>query len=481
MKTISTLLLLLLLAYPLQAQTVIANPDMNVALVNSSVFGNVLTNDLPSTNDTAHVYLLRQAAHGYSVLNLDGTYSYFPNENYCGKDAFRYQVCIGNKCDTATVNITIVCDIITDELYAQTDYFLIDTASFFSASNILLSNDIDPEQLQVTNASLYKPFQQGNGTLSPSGQLDYTSSGYIGYDTLQYVAMSGTTANITNAVVRTIPNFTKGFAGDDAFVLFQNDTLCAKVTLNDIGIPSNYQYNRYLYAYHGEINMNTDGTFCYIPDAGYIGSDHFYYKIGAGANAVWATAYILVLSPTFCEPVSRKDSLCIVPNGSGSVLLQLNDVTCGNSMYQIHIAPAHGAANITPNGLLYYSTNQYLANHDRVTYEVCNTAHCDTASLYITISPACATIPIPLYLQENSAENVLLYPTIATTTLHLESKNNALQNVEIRDIQGNTIKKYTYTIATNTTTITVDDLASGMYYLVAQIANRIVSRKFIKE
>ena len=44
-----------------------------------------------------------------SVNNLKGEATYMPNPDFCGKDTFTYEICIGSKCDTADVIVTIEC------------------------------------------------------------------------------------------------------------------------------------------------------------------------------------------------------------------------------------------------------------------------------------------------------------------------------------------------------------------------------------
>jgi gliding motility-associated-like protein len=46
---------------------------------------------------------------GYAELQINGTVTYTSNEDYCGLDAFAYEICNEIGCDTATVNLMIKC------------------------------------------------------------------------------------------------------------------------------------------------------------------------------------------------------------------------------------------------------------------------------------------------------------------------------------------------------------------------------------
>ncbi len=72
--------------------------------------GNVSTNDSDLDGPGATFTNTSSPANGTLVFNTDGTYTYTPNPNFTGTDAFNYQVCDGgtpNLCANATVTITV--------------------------------------------------------------------------------------------------------------------------------------------------------------------------------------------------------------------------------------------------------------------------------------------------------------------------------------------------------------------------------------
>jgi VCBS repeat-containing protein len=96
--------------------TVVSVDDVPVAVNDNETVNEdgVLTatvtgNDTPS-GDGGNVWtLVSTTTHGTLVFNTDGTYTYTPNANYNGPDAFTYKVCDADgDCSTATVNITVI-------------------------------------------------------------------------------------------------------------------------------------------------------------------------------------------------------------------------------------------------------------------------------------------------------------------------------------------------------------------------------------
>jgi gliding motility-associated-like protein len=75
-------------------------------------------NDIVSDTGKTTIKLIPKANGGKgpnngvvtSVDNATGSMVYMPNFDFCGKDTFTYEICLGTKCDTADVYITIECN-----------------------------------------------------------------------------------------------------------------------------------------------------------------------------------------------------------------------------------------------------------------------------------------------------------------------------------------------------------------------------------
>ena len=86
-----------------------AKTDFFQVIPNQSNTLNVLANDDIPDPDNITVSIIEPPLAGSATVNPDNTIDYAPNANYCGEDAFLYQLCDLNNCDTAFVLISIPC------------------------------------------------------------------------------------------------------------------------------------------------------------------------------------------------------------------------------------------------------------------------------------------------------------------------------------------------------------------------------------
>lgn len=86
--------------------------DTDTTMIDQSVVTNVLGNDsINGVFDT--IYILTPPSNGTVVMNLDGTVTYTPNEDYCNSatpDSYTYVLCNTAGCDTALVTILVLCE-----------------------------------------------------------------------------------------------------------------------------------------------------------------------------------------------------------------------------------------------------------------------------------------------------------------------------------------------------------------------------------
>ncbi|MCB0546405.1 MAG: T9SS type A sorting domain-containing protein, partial [Phaeodactylibacter sp.] len=99
---------------PMGGGMLTANNDVASTDVNTSVTIDVLGNDfLPGAVESLTITV--DPDNGTAGVNLDNTITYTPGDDFCGTDAFTYEVCVGGTCSTAEVSLTIDCPVFYPE------------------------------------------------------------------------------------------------------------------------------------------------------------------------------------------------------------------------------------------------------------------------------------------------------------------------------------------------------------------------------
>ena len=72
---------------------------------------------------------------------------------------------------------------------------------------------------------------------------------------------------------------------------------------------------------------------------------------------------------------------------------------------------------------------------------------------------------------------LVLYPNPATTVLNIDNKSNeTITNVAIYNVNGSLVKE-----AKGTSTVSVSELQTGIYFVKIQLKDRVMNYKFIKK
>ncbi|MBP7948194.1 MAG: tandem-95 repeat protein [Verrucomicrobiales bacterium] len=193
---------------------------------------------VPSTGDgvlandtgTAPVTAVKDTdpAHGSLTFNADGTFTYTPQSNYNGSDAFTYHAhdSTGDSAP-ATVNITITAVndapvAVNDGPYAGTE----DTTLNVTAAQGLLANDSDVENSPLT-ASLVTQSTSGTATVQADGSFSFApAANFSGTTTFTYRVSDGTLFSNDATVTINLANTPDDpVAVNDTYVALKNTPL----------------------------------------------------------------------------------------------------------------------------------------------------------------------------------------------------------------------------------------------------------------
>ncbi len=138
---------------------------------------------------------------------------------------------------------------------------------------------------------------------------------------------------------------------------------------------------------HGNLTLNSDGTFQFTPASGYAGSDSFVYQASANGESSNATVTINV---TNMAPIAMGQSLSI---GHDQVLTNINLLTNasdsdGDTLQAIIVTnPAHGSVYVNPNGTWNYYAATNWTGTDSFTFNATDgLANSSAATITISVT-----------------------------------------------------------------------------------------------
>ena len=247
----------------------------------------VLVNDTDEDGDTLTAVLVSHVSHGTMMLEPDGSFAYASWENFYGTDSFTYQVFDGTDySESATVTITVTpvndAPVAVGESYSTDE----DTELFIAAPGLLANDtDVDSSILQIVLCSL--PVH-GVLSLATDGSFYYAPElNYFGADSFTYKASDGALESNTVTVTLTVEPVNDSVeANDDEYETMAGVTLevaAPGVLDNDVLLDPNETVTLEVLVQpaSGTLTLNDDGSFTYVPNAGFFGVDTFEYQLNS--------------------------------------------------------------------------------------------------------------------------------------------------------------------------------------------------------
>ena len=267
--------------------------------LNVDVTQGVLANDINLDRDPATVERVRDVEVGTLSLQSDGSFT-FDAQGWAGTTTFDYRVHDGTKWSNAAT-VTLVVNTPPQGIEDRYQAFE-DVPLQSDADNGVLANDIDVDGDQLS-AQLATGPEHGLVTINSNGAFAYTpDTNFHGEDRFTYIVSDGIDqAREVEVVVEVLSVNDVPVSVDDTYFglpglrlrvaaeygPLRNDTDIDKdvLTLRLVDRPAN-----------GELSMNADGSFDYLPNAGFIGLDEFTYRAVDGSAESEVTQVRLIVS-----------------------------------------------------------------------------------------------------------------------------------------------------------------------------------------
>jgi VCBS repeat-containing protein len=250
----------------------------------------LLANDTDLDGDTLTFVSVQDAVHGTLEMQ-DGQILFRPETGYSGPASYTYTVSDG-KGGFATGTVQIVVGEgppppENEAPVAQGDAFEVneDANLFVRGENSLLANDSDPELAELSALLVSGP-SNGILQLNANGTFDYKpNENFHGTDSFTYKVNDGELdSEVVTVSIVVKPVNDKPVAVADSAFLQEDGSVDINVLASDTDVDGDTLSAQLVEGpAHGTVTLNENGTFTYVPDANYHGTDTFTYRPFDGA------------------------------------------------------------------------------------------------------------------------------------------------------------------------------------------------------
>ncbi len=338
----------------------------------------ILANDSDADGNALTAILANGPTNGVLSLNANGSFIYTPNTNYNGTDTFSYRANDGvANSGVAIVSITVLPvnypPVARNDQYSTPE----DTALVVLAPGVLV-NDTDSDN-DALSAILATGPSNGVLTLNSNGGFSYTpNTNFNGVDSFTYRASDGiTNSQLATVTITVVGTNDAPIARNDQYATPEDTALVIPlpgVLANDSD-PDGDALSAILASNppNGNLTLQTNGSFTYLPNTNFSGVDTFTYRaIDGDTNSNLATVTITVVG-TNDAPIARDDQYStpedtVLVIAAPGLLANDSDPDGDGLATVIASLPANGWLTLNLDGGFTYTPNTNFSGVDSFTY-----------------------------------------------------------------------------------------------------------------
>jgi VCBS repeat-containing protein len=361
----------------------------------------VLANDSDPDGDAITATLVTSAEHGTLTLGANGSFSYTPAAGFSGADGFSYRASDGTLTSSivqVTLNVTSI-SATAPVAVADTYTVLHNTTLTVDSASGLLKNDTDDDGNSLTAIKVTDP-TNGALTLNANGSFVYVpNNGFSGTDSFTYQASDGgRTSNITTVTLTVNEPNSAPVPTNDIYFVTRDTTLTVNaatgVLINDDDAQDDSLTATLVQTTtNGALTFNNNGSFTYVPNTGFVGSDTFTYSASDGLLSSNAATVTISVTSTNTAPVAMNDAYTVdqdetlnVTSANG-LLANDEDNELANMTAQLVAGPTNGTVNLMANGSFTYTPAAGFSGSDSFTYRANDgLADSNTATVTMTVN-----------------------------------------------------------------------------------------------
>jgi VCBS repeat-containing protein len=339
----------------------------------------LLDNDSDADGNPLTAVLVSGPAHGALTLHADGSFLYTPATDFHGLDHFTYRASDGVADSTeATVTITVTpvndAPAVVDDTYSVAE----DTTLLVAAPG-LLANDSDVDGDPFTVEQVSGP-AHGTLTVSADGSFFYTpAADFYGVDHFTYrTSDGGATSPAATVTIAVTPVNDAPVATDDAYSVAEDRVLLVPAAQGVLGNDTDIDGDPLEAvlvsgATFGTLDLRTDGSFTYSPNANFNGTDSFTYRVSDGTALANEATVRLTVNAVNDPPVQAMPGPQMVDEDTALVFaaargngLAITDVDAGSAALQVTLTAVHGAVTLGATAGLVFTLGDGTADSTMV-------------------------------------------------------------------------------------------------------------------
>ncbi|WP_283193222.1 Ig-like domain-containing protein [Rhizobium sp. AN80A] len=311
-------------------------------------------------------YLLQNGpSHGVATVLSDGRYTYVPAANFSGTDTFTYAVSDGTVLSVYTVTVNVGAE---NDAPTGSDLAISISEDTSFTGSLPSASDADGDTIVY---GLGTPAAHGAVTVNPDGTFSYVpQANYAGPDQFTYTLFDGT-VTVTYTVTIDVQGVNDAPIGADTAISLAEDTAFSgqlPPAVDPDGDPVTYALAGA--ASHGTVSINANGTYSYIPDSNFNGTDSFSYSVSDGtATNVYRVS--VNVSAVNDAPIGSDTSISAQQGAVATGNLPpAYDIEGSPVTYGLGAQAANGTVVIRADGSYSYRPNSGFSGSDQFTYTV---------------------------------------------------------------------------------------------------------------
>ncbi|HIF9350545.1 TPA: retention module-containing protein, partial [Photobacterium damselae] len=318
--------------------------------------------------------------NGSVTINADGSWEYVPNPDFNGEDSFTVVVDDGNGGSdtiTVTVNVTPVNDApVAENVSAETPE---DTA----VTGQLTATDVDGDNLT------FKPGSDptnGQVTVNPDGSWEYVpNTDFNGEDSFTVVVDDGNGGTDTITVTVNVTPVNDAPVGEDVSAETQEETaVTGQLTATDVD-GDNLTFKPGTNPENGQVTVNADGLWEYVPNPDFNGEDSFTVVVDDGNGGTDTITVTVNVTPVNDAPVGEDVSAETQEETAVTGQLTATDADGDNLTFKPGTNPENGSVTVNPDGSWEYVPNSDFNGEDSFTVVV-DDGNGGTGTITVTVN-----------------------------------------------------------------------------------------------